>query len=273
MSERLASWMNWVAFCDFLAEQHAAVVGQDADRIAVQVGPAGHQRRPVERLELVELRAVDDAGDHVARVERDAQIRRHDADQFLGVEARLDDRSRRRALLAPVQPGDDAAADPDRVEFVDGEVVGQTRSAGMHLGAAERLVVGLLAGGHLHQRRPGEEHLRAFLDHHDVVGHAGDVGAARGGVAEHQRDGRDARRRQPGQVAEALPAGDEDLLLCRQVGAAGLDQRDHRQPVLQGDLVGPQHLLQRPRVGGAALDRRVVWPPACIRRPRRRRCR
>ena len=224
----------------------------------MQRRPAGHQRRAVERLELVELRAVDDAGDHLARIERDAQVGRHDAEQFLGVEQRLDDRSGRRALLAPVQPGDDAAADADGVELVDGEVVGQTRSAGVHLGAAERLVVGLLAGGHLHQRRAGEEHLRALLDHHDVVGHAGDVGAAGGGVAEHQRDGRDARRRQPGQVAEHLAAGDEDLLLGGQVGAAGLDERDHRQPVLQRNLVGPQHLLQRPRVAGAALDRRVV---------------
>ena len=197
----------------------------------------------------------------------------HDAEQFLGVVQRLGDRRRRRALLAPVQPGHDAAADPDRVEFVDGEVVGQTRSAGVHLGAAERLVVGLLAGGHLHQRRAGQEHLRAFLDHHDVVGHAGDVGAAGGGVAEHQRDGRDARRRQPGQVAEHLPAGDEDLLLGRQVGAAGLDQRDHRQPVLQRDLVGPQHLLQRPRVAGAALDGRVVGDDQALDALDRRRCR
>ena len=241
-----------------LAEQHAAVVGEDADRIAVQVGPAGHQRRAVERLELVELRAVDDAGDDVARVERDPQIGRHDAEQFLGVEQRLGDRARCRALLAPVQPRDDAAADPDGVEFVDGEVVRQTRSAGVHFGAAERFVVGLLAGGHLHQRRSGQEHLRALLDHHDVVGHAGDVGAARGGVAEHQRNGRDARRRQPGQVAEHLAAGDEDLLLGRQVGAAGLHQRDHRKAVLHRNLVGAQHLLQRPRVAGAALDGRVV---------------
>ena len=145
-----------------------------------------------------------------------------------------------------------------RVGFVDGEVVGQTRDAGVHFGAAERFVVGLLAGGHLHQRRAGQEHLRAFLDHHHVIGHAGDVGAAGGGVAEHQRDRRDARRRQPGQVAEHPPAGDEDLLLRGQVRAAGFHQRDHRQPVLQGDLVGPQDLPQRPRVAGAALDGRVV---------------
>ena len=147
---------------------------------------------------------------------------------------------RSRALAYPVQPGDDATADADRVEFVDGEVVRQTRDAGVHLGAAERLVVGLLTGGHLHQRRAGQEHLRALLDHHDVIGHSGNVSATGGGVAEHQGDGGDPGRRQPGQVAEHLSAGDEDLLLRGQVRAAGFHQRDHRQPVLQGDLVGPQ---------------------------------
>ena len=118
------------------------------------------------------------------------------------------------------------AADADRVLLVRGEVVGQAGLPGVHLGAAERLVVGLLAGRHLHQRRPGQEHLGALLDHHDVVAHAGHVGAAGGGVAEDERDRRDARRRQPGEVAEHLPARDEDLLLGRQVRAAGLDQAD-----------------------------------------------
>ncbi len=78
-------------------------------------------------------------------------------------------RAGRRALLAPVQPRDDAPADADRVELVDRRSSpAKTRSAGVHFGAAQRLVVGFLAGGHLHQRRPGQEHLRAFLDHHHV---------------------------------------------------------------------------------------------------------
>ena len=64
----------------------------------------------------------------------------------------------------------------------------------MHLGAAEGLVVGLLAGGHLHQRRPGEEHLGTFLDHHHVVAHPRDVRAAGGGIAENEGDGRYAGR-------------------------------------------------------------------------------
>src|SRR4029079_15926056 len=79
-------------FLGLLTEQHAAVVGQDADGIAVQRRPAGHQRRAVERLELVELRAVDDTGDYIAWGKRDTQVGGNDADQFFGVEQRLRDR-------------------------------------------------------------------------------------------------------------------------------------------------------------------------------------
>ena len=128
----------------------------------------------------------------------------------------------------------------------------------MHLGTTERLVVGLLAGGHLHQRRTAEEDLGLPLDHHGVVAHPRHVGTPRGGVAEDQRDGRDLGRRGPGEVAEQLAAGDEDLLLRREIRPSGLDEGDRRQPVLLGDLRGPEDLLHRPRVRGAALHRRVV---------------
>ena len=133
---------------------------------------------------------------HLPRVERDPQVGRDDAEQLLGVEQRLGGRrAGRRAALAPVQPRDDPPAEPDRVELVDGQVVGQPGHAGVHLGAAERLVVGLLAGRHLHQRRPAEEHLgllaRPSRRGRDMPGH---VRAAGGGVAEHQRDRRDAGR-------------------------------------------------------------------------------
>ena len=43
-----------------------AVVGEDADRVAVDVRLAADQGRAVGRLELVEARAVDDAGDDLA---------------------------------------------------------------------------------------------------------------------------------------------------------------------------------------------------------------
>ena len=142
--------------------------------------------------------------------------------------------------------------------LVLGEVVGEAGDPGVHLGAAERLVVGLLAGRHLHQRRAAEEDLRAAADEDGVVAHAGDVRPAGGRVAEDQRDRRLPPGGRPRQVAEEATAGDEDLLLRRQVRAARLDEGDRREVVLLGDLRGAEDLLHRPRVGGAALDGGVV---------------
>ena len=50
----------------------------------------------------------------------------------------------------------------------------------------------------------------------------------------------------------------EDLVLVRQVGAAGVDEVDAGQVVFAGNLLGPQVLLDGHRVVGAALHRRVV---------------
>ncbi len=61
-----------------LAEQDT-VIGEDADREAVDMGEAANERLAVERLELLELGCVDDARDHVANVVRRARVRGHDA--------------------------------------------------------------------------------------------------------------------------------------------------------------------------------------------------
>ena len=241
-----------------LAEQHAAVVGQHPDRVAVHPGPAGDQRGAVQRLVLVELRAVRHAGEDLARVERDLHVGGDDAEDLVGVVPRLGHRSRRRSLLAPVDPGHDGAAEADRVELVDGEVVGEPGDPRVHLGAAERLVVGFLAGGHLHQRRAAEEHLGLAVHQDRVVAHAGHVGAARGGVAEHQRHRGNGQAGQLGQLVEDPPGRDEQVGLGRQVGAARLHQVHHRQPVHPGDLQRAQGLAQRVRVHRAAPDGRVV---------------
>ena len=58
-------------------------------------------------------------------------------------------------------------------------------------------------------------------------------------------------------AAEMVAVG-EDLGLVRQVRAAAVDQIDARQPVLLGDLLRAQMLLDRQRIIGAALHRRVV---------------
>ena len=174
----------------------------------------------------------------------------------LGIVARRLDRARQGLRrLAPLEVRDDLAADPDRVALVAREVVGHAGDPRVHLGAAELLVVGVLAGRHLHQRRPGEVDLRLVLDHDHVVAHPRDVRAARGRAAEHQADRRDPGLRAPGQVAEPAPAGHEDLRLHRQVGARRLDHRDRRQPVVLGDVGQPPRLPRRHLADRAALDR------------------
>ena len=59
-------------------KQHA-IVGDDADRHAVQMRKAGDQRRAVVLLELVELGAVDDARDDLAHIIGLARVARDDA--------------------------------------------------------------------------------------------------------------------------------------------------------------------------------------------------
>ena len=111
---------------------------------------------------------------------------------------------------------------------------------------------------------------------------AGHVGAAGRAGAEHGGDLRDAARptsspgcRRSGRSGRGpgrpRPASGQE-------GAAGVDQVDARQPVLQGDLLGAQVLLHRHRVVRAALDGGVVGddhaprgrPPGRSRRSLRR---
>ena len=53
-----------------------------------------------------------------------------------------------------------------RVDLVGGEVVGQARRCGVHLGAAELLLVGVLVDRHLHQRRSAEVDAGRVLHEH-----------------------------------------------------------------------------------------------------------
>src|SRR3546814_10589881 len=85
---RISDWSSDVCSSDLLDEVRAleralekqdAVVGHDADRVAVQVGETGDQGLAVACLELVELAAVDHARDDLADVERAPGVLRHAA--------------------------------------------------------------------------------------------------------------------------------------------------------------------------------------------------
>ena len=150
------------------------------------------------------------------------------------------------------------AGHADGLGLVAGQVVAEARDLGVHAGAAELLLVGVLADGHLHQRRAAEEDAGPVLDHDRVVAHAREVGPAGGRRAEHDADGRDALRRELGQPAELLAAGHEDVGLAGQVGPSGLDQEHQREAVLLGHVHGAQQLADRGRARRAAAHGRVV---------------
>ena len=131
----------------------------------------------------------------------------------------------------------------------------------MQVAAAELLGRDHLAGRGLHQRRTAEEDGALVADDHRLVAHRGHVCTARGARPEHGGDLRDAFGGQVGLVvedaAEVLAVG-EHLVLARQERSPGVDQVDARQPVLAGDLLCAQMLLDGDRVVRAALHRRVV---------------
>jgi hypothetical protein len=107
-----------------LAEQHP-VVGDDADRVPVDVRGAAHQRRAVLLLELQEAAAVDEPGDDLTDVVRRPRVGRHDRQQLLGVQRRrLDRLALPRRLDARTHRRHDAPDDRQRVHVVVGQVVG-----------------------------------------------------------------------------------------------------------------------------------------------------
>jgi hypothetical protein len=142
-----------------------AVVGDDADLVAVDVREAGDERGAVLLLELAELAPVDEPRDHLARGDLLAHVRADEPVQLRGVVerrarglvglcsrgplacARAAERQAYRANggAGGAEVGDDAARDVDRVRVVEREVVRDAALRAMHAAAAERLLVDDLA--------------------------------------------------------------------------------------------------------------------------------
>ncbi|MNQ89209.1 hypothetical protein D3C85_1045090 [compost metagenome] len=239
-----------------------AVVGEDGDRVAVQMGEAAHQRSAEQGLEFIELGVVHQAADDFAHVEGLLGVGRDHAVQLFGRVARQQRLATVQfALLAPVEVGDAAAGQGQGVFVVLGVVVGHARGLAVHIGTAEVLGADHFTSGGLHQRRAGEEDGGLVAHHDGLVGHGRHIGAAGGAGAHHHGDLRDALGAHVGLVEEDPPevlAVREHFVLARQVGAAGIHQVDAGQAILAGDGLGAQVLLHRQRVVGTTFHRGVV---------------
>ena len=238
----------------------------------------GDERRAVLRLELLEAAAVDEPRDDLAHVVRRARVDRHDAEQLGRVV-----RGRLHRLRAPTGGAGrgpsvatirrtirSACASSSARWSVTPEVREWSSPPPRSSAVTTSPVAAFTSGG------PPRKIVPWSRDDDGLVGHRRHVRAAGGAAAEDGGDLRDALRAH-GRLVEEDPAEvvavGEDLVLARQEGAAGVDEVDARQPVLQGHLLRAQVLLHRHRVVGAALDGGVVGDDDALaaRTPGRRR--
>ncbi len=241
-----------------------AVVGDDADGDAVDMGEHADDGFAVQPFEFVEPRAVDDPCDDLAHVIGHARVGGDDTVDFLGVVGRVDRIAQGQTVGHPVgavKVRDRGAGDVQGVDVVFGVMVGDARFAAMHVGPAQVLGGDFLARRGLYQRRAAQEDRALVFDDHAFVAHRRNVGPARRARPHDHGDLRDVGRRHVGLVEEDAPemvAVGKDLILIGQVGAARVHQVDAGQAVLHGDFLGPQVLLHGHRVIGPALHRGVV---------------
>ena len=147
------------------------------------------------------------------------------------------------------------------VLVVVGELIRHARDSRVHVAAAERLVVDVLADRSLHERRPGEIDRALVLHDHRFVAHRGHVCAAGRARAHHDGDLRDSAR---GQLRLVVEDAAEVIAIRETPGpAAARTRRPNRRGrcragVLERDLLCSQMLLDRERVVRAAFHRRVV---------------
>ena len=129
-----------------------------------------------------------------------------------------------------------------RVRVVLRQIVRDAREARVHVGAAKFLGRDFFPGGRLHERRTAEEDGAGALDDDRLVRHRRHVGAARRARSHDDGNLRDALGRHPRLVvedaAEVLAVG-KDLGLERQERAAGVDEIDAGQSIVERDSVAP----------------------------------
>ena len=86
-----------------------------------------YQRRPIELLEFLELRCIDDAADDLADVVGKTEFSRNDAVDILGRQRRRNRFAAHDARRArKIQVGDDVARDFEGMRIIIGEMIGNT---------------------------------------------------------------------------------------------------------------------------------------------------
>ena len=237
------------------------LVGDEADRAALEAGERGdHVRRPARR-ELEQGAVVEDRAGDVADVVDLALLGRDDEAGVAAVGADRGDRSAaaRRSTAAAGRAGGGSSRSRRRRRR---RRRWQTPLRPCTRGPPRSSMLIVFAQRLLHDLGAGEEHPRVG-GHHDEVGQRRRVGAAAGGDAADDRDLRHLARELDAGAEDAAVAGQRRVALL-QAGAAGADEADHRgagvagHPQQADDRLGvdfAERAAEEARVLGVAEDR------------------
>ncbi len=268
--------------------RYARLVGDDADRPAVDAGEADDEVARPARRQLEQLAAVDqvqrDVADVVERLGIRATVgllalgRRRDHGGRVAAHRIQRRRQRQRPADHRRQVRQHLAGQPRRVDVIDGQQVGDAVPH-VHSRAAEVTRADLLADRRLDDLRTGQEHPRPLAGQNDDVAERRRVCAATGARAADDRDLRDARvglrvedravgaqRAGPLLQPRAARVGEADDRAAELVGAA--DRRGDRLAAGSAERAALVRAVLRPGADRAPVDA----PASRTRRRRRPRC-
>ena len=175
-----------------LGEENA-VVRDDAHQEPGQAGDAADEGGAVAGLEFLEARPVHQPRDDFAHVVGLAQVaREHAVDLFRVVGGLLRLRDVGGERFARAEIADQRPRDLEGLGVVLGQVVGHAGDARVHVAASQILRGHVLSRRGLDQRRPRQEDRARSLDDDGLVGHRGNVRAARRAGAHDRGDLRNA---------------------------------------------------------------------------------
>ena len=246
------------------ARVDVAVVGQDADGLAVEPREAGDLARPVRGAELEEGVEVHDHAHDLAHVETGVGVPRYGGEQVLLHPLRIVlGRDARRTLAdARGQVAQKAPGLGEGGVLVFDDVVDDA-ACRVHVGAAEFVLGQAYAEGPLHQGRAADEDLGGVARHHGEVRRDHAAGREPRDRAAGDGDDRNLAHR----VRDDAKSGHAENRFADRAAAppaalhaaaAAFEHAHQRHPVLHGEVFGVDALAQSGRVRGTALEREVL---------------
>ena len=242
------------------AALHLGVVGNHADRDAVQPRQCGDDRAALPAPDLEHRVPVQDAGDDLARVVDLAAVARDGVFQPVVGAIRVvgGGQHRRGVEHAARQVAQEALHLRQRVGLVHRLVVHQ-RALAVHQVPAQGVLVDGLAIGLQHHMGPCRHHLRLLAHHHRKVRGQHLDRALPGAGAQSHADHRHGLQQLVGRPARVLgDLGAANLHQQLDAAAGGVDQPDDRHAQLMRQALDVDPLVGDRGLGRAGADGEVV---------------